>query len=62
MTSEHPKSEDDIPEVDFIRASGDVICEVCGKPYRKHPFDMEIIGWQDEPFLNVLCDGTRVKL
>ena len=40
----------------FIRASGNVPCPVCGRTYLRHPED------PDEPWLNVLCDGTRVKL
>jgi hypothetical protein len=44
-------------DVDFIR----------GKEYRKHPYDMRILGLEDhhgvpQPYLHVLCDGLRVKL
>lgn len=54
-------------EIDFIRASGGCLCEVCGLEYRKHPFDQDILGMEDhqgvrQPYLNVLCDGLRVKL
>jgi hypothetical protein len=38
------------------RASGDCPCEVCGKPFRDHPVDGRAT------YLNVLCDGRRVKL
>lgn len=53
--------------VDFIRASGECICPACKLPYRKHPFDTKVFGLEDhngvrQPFLRVLCDGTRVKL
>lgn len=47
---------------EIIRASGDCICEICGKEYRRHPDDMEELSYQGLPFLQVLCDGTRVKL
>ena len=40
----------------FIRAGGDVICEICAKPYRKHPEDPE------HDWLQIHCDGTRLKL
>jgi len=46
----------------FIRASGDCVCEVCGDQYRHHPHDMKQLGYNDEPFLRVLCNGRRVKL
>jgi len=46
---------------EFIRASGDCICEICGKEYWRHPFS-EHLSYNDEPFLNKLCDGTLVKL
>lgn len=37
------------------RAGGDVVCS-CGHPYRSHPAD------EHYDFLNVLCNGDRVKL
>lgn len=40
----------------FIRASGLCTCTGCGRLYYDHPADT------DEPWLNVLCDGQRVKL
>lgn len=43
------------------RASGDYLC-VCGQPYFAHPMDWRVIGYGHVPFLNVLCDGRRVKL
>ena len=45
----------------MFRASGDCICETCGKEYWRHPFSKHR-SWQDEPFLHVLCDGSLVKL
>jgi len=41
---------------DFPRASGECVCEDCGEIYYKHPVDGRY------PFLNVLCNGDRVKL
>lgn len=44
------------------RASGDCICEICQNPYYAHPYDWRLIGYGDIPFLNILCNGQRVKL
>lgn len=44
------------------RVSGAMICETCGQTYLKHPLDYRVIGHGNVPFLNVLCDGRRVKL
>ncbi|PQO39366.1 hypothetical protein C5Y96_05795 [Blastopirellula marina] len=46
----------------FQRAAFDCICQKCGKAYGAHPMDWRVIGYGDVPFLNVLCDGQRVKL
>jgi len=46
----------------MIRASGDVICEVCGKKYYDHPMDMNQFSYDGHPFLHVRCDGIRLKL
>jgi len=43
-------------------AAGDMICEFCGLEYFAHPLDWRVIGYGNVPFLNVLCDGRRVKL
>lgn len=45
-----------ISRIDRDRAGGDVVCEGCGRKYYDHPQDI------DYPFLNVLCDGSLVKL
>jgi len=45
---------EDPPEYDH--AAGDVVCPTCGKPYSEHPLDARY-DW-----LNVLCDGSLVKL
>lgn len=51
--------QDSPPE--FRRASGSVICSSCGKEYRDHP-NSEHRDWNDDPFLNMLCNGDLVKL
>jgi hypothetical protein len=43
-------------QLEMLRASGDCLCEACGRPYREHPVDGRAT------YLNVLCDGRRVKL
>lgn len=55
-------------EEDFIRA-GDLDCEKCKEPYRKHPYcrqsqlpeSMRAGRWA-EFYIHVLCDGRHVKL
>jgi hypothetical protein len=53
-------TEDEIP--DFTRASADFFCPICGKRFGEHPYDMEHLAYGGEPFLRILCDGSRVKL
>ncbi len=48
-----------------VRASGDVICEECGKPYRLHPYcrgQVTMMTGVPEYFLHVGCDGRHLKL
>lgn len=45
-----------------FRCSGEMICEKCGQDYYTHPIDWRVIEYGNVPFLNVLCDGQRVKL
>lgn len=42
------------------RANGNMLCEICGKEYWRHPFT-EHRDWNDEPF-HRLCSGDIVKL
>lgn len=42
---------------EIMRASGDAVCEVCNFPFKDHPIDNG-----SSSFLNVLCNGRRVKL
>jgi hypothetical protein len=46
----------------MYRSGGDCLCELCGKPYRKHPYVDEARDWEDHPYLHILCDGGIVKL
>lgn len=44
------------PNEELIRASGNCICEICNENYYSHPHDSEF------EFLNIRCDGQRLKL
>lgn len=46
----------------FQRVSGECLCEKCGKTYFKHEFEKRVLGWEDRPFLNWLCNGVLGKL
>lgn len=46
---------EDVTEIQ--RASGDAICEICQFAFKHHPQDTS-----PNDFLNVLCNGRRVKL
>lgn len=45
-----------------FRASGNCLCPVCGKEYHTHPYDYDQVSGSGEPYLFVLCNGSRVKL
>lgn len=45
-----------IGRLDRDRCGGDVLCVDCGRKFYDHPEEREF------PFLNVLCDGSVVKL
>lgn len=49
-------------ETSFIRAGGDCRCSKCGLEYRKHRWCSQSKAYSGEYVLNVLCDGTHVKL
>jgi|WetSurMetagenome_2_1015567.scaffolds.fasta_scaffold588172_2 hypothetical protein len=51
-----------VDEVKWYRAGGDVICTECNKPYKDHPMDKDIHDQDGNLYLNVLCNGDRVKL
>lgn len=44
------------------RCSGEMVCTTCGMNYYQHPEDWRLLGYGDRPFLNIICDGQRVKL
>ena len=46
---------------DFRRAGGGVVCQLCGREYRRHA-DSEHRDFNDDPFLKRLCNGELVKL
>jgi hypothetical protein len=48
--------------MDFIRASGECVCEQCGRLYRQHPLDCGEKTYDGLPSLHVLCDLSRVNL
>lgn len=43
-------------------ASGEVLCEECGQEYFYHPYDWRLLEYGGRPYLNILCNGQRVKL
>ena len=47
---------------EIYRAAGGCICNICGKEYRKHPLDHYEESYDGYFYLNVLCNGDRVKL
>ena len=55
------KSDDDIAR-DCFRASHMCVCKVCGKLYIDHPYVENWLDREGHPFLNVICDGSIVKL
>lgn len=44
----------DMP-IEWYRADGRMICELCGRYYVDHPHDA------DYPWLHVLCSGVGIK-
>jgi hypothetical protein len=49
-------------EAEVDRASGDCVCETCGRPFRDHPADWRALGYDGRPSDVVLCSGRRVHL
>jgi hypothetical protein len=43
------------------RADGHHPCEVCGRPYSDHPYDMTEI-YNEQPVFKLDCNGQRIKL
>jgi hypothetical protein len=63
MYSLVPAGVEDL-ELDYVfhRASGDAVCAVCQRTYRRHAKDLAKLGYDGQPFLRILCDERRVKL
>lgn len=43
------------------RADGHHLCEVCGRPYSEHPYDMDVI-YNEQPVFKLDCNGQHIKL
>jgi len=56
-----PLTEEDACER-MVRCSHNTICELCGLPYLKDPYEGRILDWEGRPFLHQLCDGRLGKL
>ncbi len=57
----------DLSEADldarFVRASGDVVCAICGRPYWRHPLEPRLLsGLDNQPWLHQICDGSLAHL
>ena len=57
-----PRKRKKKTEPKMIRASGDVVCDDCGKKYYDHPEDKGQLSFDGRPFLHIRCDGMRLKL
>lgn len=53
-------TDDDLEDLDFCRVDTLFPCPTCGRPAVDHKHS-EHLGWQDQPFLRRLCDGSLVK-
>lgn len=45
-----------------VRTPGDMVCPICGKPYRKHPKETRLLDWEGRPWLERICTGILAKL
>ena len=54
--------EEDARIFKAYRASGDIICEICGKTYYQHPMYEPSAKTCGHPWLHELCNGDLVKL
>lgn len=50
------------PTPQMVRSSGDFVCRTCKLPYRKHPSLVSELDSNEEPFLELSCDGIALKL
>lgn len=44
------------------RVAGEAICQVCDKPYRKHPVAEKVLSYDGLPFLRIGCEDDLLKL
>jgi hypothetical protein len=44
------------------RTNGELIYKKCGKNYYSHPLYYNVLDFNGDPFLNMLCNGDLVKL
>ena len=51
-----------VDEIDFMRASGDCVCDWCNKKYSDHPRYKRMPSYDGSFPLRQLCDGRIVKL
>lgn len=51
-----------VPPSEMRRVDGNCPCNLCGRPYWRHPDTYEHLDWNGHPFLKVACDGSLVKL
>lgn len=49
-------------EIEFLNSTKNNSCDLCGKPYLKHKYDMRYLNPHGRPYLRVRCDGMRLKL
>lgn len=59
-TKQRPVVPESPEIVDFVRASGDCICDACGKKYYQHPMDGP--EFDGHKWLHRICSGRLVKL
>jgi len=46
----------------WVKAKGENVCHQCKKHFSEHPWFEEIKGYDGEPFLIRLCDGSLINL
>lgn len=50
------------PKPEAIRVAAYAACPICGQMASAHPLDWRVVGYDGEPFLQIYCDGQRIKL
>lgn len=52
-------------EAQMVRVPGDMICDSCTQPYRKHPYcrgHITMMTGEPEYYIHVSCSGRHLKL